>query len=202
LLEAEPEPETVEPPQPSKPAPESDSPVSPKPAGLVVTVEGGSPGQLELFRIDPNARGGDVVGTYNGLEYVRVCAAPCDRPVAGRSGDAYFVAGRDVMPSRPFTLDEYDDAALLRVRPGPKKLRYAGFGLTVGGAILVPGGTLLVAGFDAGKGVDAAGYALIGVGLASLTAGIVLLVRGRTLVEIEGRQRGPGRGSSLATVRF
>jgi hypothetical protein len=109
------------------------------------------------------------------------------------SNQAYFVAGRQVMPSRPFTLEEYDDEVTLRVRPGRRKIRFAGFGLTVAGAIMVPGGTLLAAGFDGGKGVKATGYTLIGVGLASLVAGIVLLVRGRTLVDIDARARGPGR---------
>lgn len=198
LLDADPEPEEPEPTSPAVPEDEIVDP-PPQPSGLAVNIEGGRPGELELFRVDPSATSEDTIGTLNGLPYVRVCASPCEQPVRTRSGEAFFVAGREVMPSQPFTLDEYDDTVKIKVRPGPKKMRYAGFGLTVTGAIFVPGGILLAAGFDAGKGVDAAGYSLIGVGVASMAVGIYLIVRGRTLVDVEGRQRGP---RSIATLRF
>lgn len=146
--------------------------------------------QLELFRVDPQA-GNEAVGQIDGIPFVRVCKSPCSEPIDAREGDEFFVAGPDLMPSRRFYLDEYDDELRLDVRPGPKPIRFAGFGLTVAGALLIPAGILMSVAAPWGKAGDAAGYASIGVGGASIVGGIVLLLRGRTKVELSESSRTP-----------
>lgn len=183
---AEPPVEPVaEPPEDPAPVERDVAPLEPVgPAGTRVDLVGGAPGELELFRIDPEA-GDRSVGTIEGLPYVRVCVAPCTAPVQLDEG-AYFVAGPKVMPSRPFMLDEHVDRPALRlhVRPGPRAIRFAGFGLIVSGAILVPGGGLLVGAVERDPGSDIAGYVLIGTGVVALATGIALVIRGRTLVRV------------------
>lgn len=177
--------------------PQRPSAVSPPPPGLALSIQSSGRDKVELFRIEPSAAPEETVGTIEGFPYVRVCVAPCEQSLRNVSNDAYFVAGPQIMPSRPFTLVEYDERVTLRVRPGPKRVRFAGFGLTVAGAILVPGGALLAAGFSDNTGARATGFSLIGVGVGSLVAGIVLLVRGRTLIDLDARARGPGRQEGL-----
>lgn len=160
-----------------------ETPVEPfAPSGTRVDIVGGSPGELELLYLDPEAEARSV-GTLNGVPFVRVCTAPCTDPVSLEPGE-YFVAGPKVMPSRPFVLDDPAARRTLRlhVRPGPRAIRFAGFGLVVGGALLVPGGGLLVGAVKQDPASDIAGYVFIGTGVAALAAGIALLLRGRTLV--------------------
>ena len=191
--EAEPEPESepeseseAESESESEPEPESE-PAMPIPAtsaepGTRVVFHGGSPGtELELFRLDPNAES-EAVGRFDGIPYTRVCIDPCERRVELRPDDQLFVAGPRLMPSKLFTLDSAANELDLHVRPGPKRIRFAGFGLTVSGAILIPGGGLIVGAIDRGRGPEIAGYTLIGVGIVALAVGIGLLIRGRTLV--------------------
>jgi hypothetical protein len=141
-------------------------PSAPKPErarGTRIFMSGGKPGELELFRIDERA-GDRKAGTIGGIPYVRVCVDACAYPIEIDPGDEFFVAGAAVMPSRSFMLDELGSEVHLSVRPGPRRIRFAGFGLTVAGAILVPGGALLAAGVGGGPGIKAGGYAVIGVG--------------------------------------
>ena len=147
-----------------------------------VRISGGAPGELELFRLDPMGKG-KAVGSMGGVPYNRLCRDPCETRVGVDPGDRLFVAGANVMPSKPFSLDGASEVEL-RVRPGPKAIRFAGFGLTVSGALLVPAGGLLVGAVGKGPGPDIAGFTLIGVGVVSLAVGIGLLIRGRTLVDV------------------
>jgi hypothetical protein len=164
------------------PAPEMPIPATSAEPGTLVTFHGGSPDtNLELFRLDPNAES-EAVGRFDGIPYTRVCTDPCERRVELRADDQLFVAGPRLMPSKTFTLDTAANELDLHVRPGPKPIRFAGFGLTVSGAILIPGGGLIVGAIDRGRGPEIAGYTLIGVGVAALAVGIALLIRGRTLV--------------------
>jgi hypothetical protein len=134
--------------------------------------------------VDPSA-GAEAVGTFEGMPFTPVCTDPCELRVRLHPEDELFVAGPKLMPSRSFQVDPEATRVELRVRPGLKAIRFAGFGLTVGGAILIPGGGLLVGAVDRGRGPDIAGYTLIGVGVVSLAIGIALIVRGRTLVQVE-----------------
>jgi hypothetical protein len=186
--EPEPEPEPEPPIEPSpavEPEPEPEpEPSPPASFGTRVRLVGGAPGELELFRLDPTAES-EAVGRFDGIPYTRVCTDPCELRVRLHADDELFVAGRKLMPSRSFRIDPAATRVTLRVRPGPKALRFAGFGLTVGGAILVPGGGLLVGAIDRGRGPDIAGYTLIAVGAVSLAIGIALIVRGRTVVQVD-----------------
>src|SRR5690606_2705091 len=122
---------------------------------------------------------------FEGVPYVRVCRAPCREPVDLEHGE-YFVAGKTMMPSRAFELQQRPGyhAMRLEVRPGPRAIRFAGFGLIVSGAILVPGGGLLVGAVHRDPGSDIAGFVLIGTGVVALATGIALVIRGRTLVRV------------------
>jgi hypothetical protein len=177
----EPEPEAPEP----EPAPATVAEPEAKRGGLWavrVQLSGGAPGELELFRIDPTGTT-ESAGTIGGVPYTRVCRDPCDDRVEVNPHDEFFVAGARLMPSKTFALEGASEVEL-RVRPGPKPIRFAGFGLTVSGALLIPAGGLLVGAVDRGKGPDIAGFTLIGVGVVALAVGIGLLVRGRTLVNV------------------
>jgi hypothetical protein len=179
-------PENTEKPSTEPEPAEPETEAMPQLQGTRVRLLGGQPGELELFRVDPEA-GDDAVGTIAGLPYTRVCSDPCPERVHLEEGDELFVAGPRIMPSKTFTLDEDPYELVMQVRSGPKSIRFAGFGLTVSGAILIPGGGLLVGAFE-GRGPDIAGFTLIGVGVAALAAGIGLLIRGRTLVKHHARR--------------
>lgn len=178
-------------PEDTAPEPEPEPELEPQPVlvlqGTRVKLLGGPRGELELFRLDPRA-GDEAVGTIGGIPYTRVCVDPCPERVELEATDELFVAGPNTMPSRTFTLDEEPYELELHVRPGPRSIRFAGFGLTVSGAILVPGGGLLVGAFQ-NRNLDIAGFTLIGVGVVALAAGIGLLIRGRTLVQPRVRRR-------------
>jgi hypothetical protein len=140
---------------------------------------------VQLYRLDPDADE-QVEGRIHGVPFSTVCTSPCDQVVDAR-GQTFIVAAPKVWPSPEFTLDDYADSVAVRVRPGRRGVRLAGFATTVIGALLVPTGILLLATADDRTSQVAAGAASLAVAGASLGAGITLLVLGRTRIRFDGR---------------
>jgi hypothetical protein len=159
-------------------------------SGPLVHVAAPEEFRVRLHRLGPGPQG-EIDGSVRGMPFSTVCHAPCDRVVDAR-GQTFLVAAPELMPSRDFTLDDYEGPVTIAVRPGRRSVRFAGFGVTVAGAILVPLGILVLSTAGQRQGGVAGGASLIGVGGASLGTGIALLLVGRTRVAIEGRRRGPG----------
>ena len=139
---------------------------------------------VRLHRFGPGPRG-EIDGSVRGLPFSTVCHSPCDQQVAVLDR-VFLVAAPELMPSPDFTLDEYDRAVTITVKPGLRSVRFAGFGVTVAGAVLVPLGVLVLATAGDRTGGVAAGGTMMGVGGASLATGIGLLLAGRTRVDIDG----------------
>ena len=125
----------------------------------------------------------------------RVCRAPCDQPVD--SNGSYSIRGNGIVPSAPFTLPT--GPVRVNVQAGHVGPRIGGLMLTaLGGGTLLSGGLLLAFGslfseLDSGSGSAfnsrsyyIAGGVLLGAGAAALAGGIVLLVKSRTRVQING----------------
>lgn len=125
----------------------------------------------------------------------RICRAPCDQPVD--SSGTYSIRGNGIVPSAPFSLPR--GAVRINAQVGHVGPRIGGLMLTaLGGGTLIGGATLL--GISAlfsslstdsslantSKSYNIAGGVMIGVGAAALAGGIVLLVKSRTRVQING----------------
>jgi hypothetical protein len=162
--------------------------------GPVVRLEVRGPMAVRLHRLGPGPKG-EVDGSIRGVPFSTVCDSPCDQAVDAR-GQVFLVAAPELMPSPEFTLDDYEGRVTVDVTPGRRSVRFAGFGVTVAGAILVPLGILVLSTASDRPGGVAGGATVIGAGAASLATGIALLLAGRTRVSIEGRrrERGPLEG--------
>jgi hypothetical protein len=125
----------------------------------------------------------------------RICRAPCDQPVD--SNGTYSIRGNGIVPSAPFSLPR--GAVRVNAQVGHVGPRIGGLMLTaLGGGTLVGGTTLL--GISAlfsslstdsslgntTKSYNIAGGVMLGIGAAALAGGIVLLVKSRTRVQING----------------
>lgn len=134
--------------------------------------------------------------------WTTLCRAPC-RARAPLSL-AYSVAGPGAPRSKRFWLGWEQEPLSIHARPGSKAKKITGF-------VLVPvGGVVLLLGFAAAfpAGVDDAqrrlGYGLSLGGAAALTAGVLLIVTGRTKVKTEPASSGAaislplGRGVALS----
>ena len=130
-----------------------------------------------------------------------VCHSPCDAQVDPSS--SYEIAGTNVVASEPFTLAA-GRANRLDVRTGSAREHRAGFLLMIGGIAPISVGLALI--IDAVvEGVPAmadqtvrsaigdrqssyytAGGVVLGVGVAALATGVVLLAVSRTKVIVDG----------------
>jgi hypothetical protein len=124
----------------------------------------------------------------------RVCMAPCDTMVDGRSGNAFTVTSPtdDFPEPGAFQLGDRSGDVTLRVEPGSNGRRAAGRWLTVlGGAAFLIG--LIAVPLNYTRAVnDGGGFKAVSVGMllggpAALGAGIPLLVTSRTRIRLEPR---------------
>ncbi len=126
----------------------------------------------------------------------RICRAPCDQPVD--SNGTYSIRGNGIVPSAPFSLPR--GAVRVNAQVGHVGPRIGGLMLTaLGGGTLVGGATLLgisalFSSFSTDsslgnttKSYNIAGGVMLGIGAAALAGGIVLLVKTRTRVQINGQ---------------
>ncbi|HRI51365.1 MAG TPA: hypothetical protein PLW65_14390 [Pseudomonadota bacterium] len=126
----------------------------------------------------------------------RICRAPCDQPVD--SSGTYSIRGNGIVPSAPFSLPR--GAVSVNAQVGHVGPRIGGLMLTaLGGGTLIGGATLLGISAlfsslssdsslgNASKSYNIAGGVMLGVGAAALAGGIVLLVKSRTRVQINGQ---------------
>ncbi len=125
----------------------------------------------------------------------RICRAPCDQPVD--SNGTYSIRGNGIVPSAPFSLPR--GAVRVNAQVGHVGPRIGGLMLTaLGGGTLVGGATLLgISALFSSLSTDSslsgttrsyniAGGVMLGIGAAALAGGIVLLVKSRTRVQING----------------
>jgi hypothetical protein len=129
-----------------------------------------------------------------------VCSSPCDKVLDPMNGQTYTTGG-DFTPSGPFSLAGSHGDMELKVEPGSKGLRTAGYWLTYSGAILaVVGGSLALTGAlisgdtttnaDGTTSGSGAGWltptgAAVGIGgVAMLVGGIVAIVASKTKIDL------------------
>lgn len=171
---------------------------SPPPAGeepaqgrgvVKVHIESKKPVKLiEHMGTSVAAGGGYVIA----IEQLRVaCASPCDKVVDGSRGQEFAIVGDGVPVSKPFTLNERDRATQVDVDPGSNGLQIGGsymaiFGGTgvLGGALLLPLGFALSRPDSDMSGMKIAGGVMLGTGTALLAGGIVMIVSGKTHVDV------------------
>ena len=118
-----------------------------------------------------------------------VCMAPCDRVIDATGGQSFFFGGDRVMPSRRFTLLEHDGDMTAVVRPGRTGVFFGGVMLTsLGLAPALSGAVFLgIQRPTMGSSADSlhrTGGILLGVGAGLIVSGIVMIVLGRTRVEL------------------
>ncbi|WAS95768.1 hypothetical protein [Nannocystis punicea] len=116
-----------------------------------------------------------------------VCRAPCGRVIDGSAGNAFYFGGDRVTPSRDFSLKGLEGEYVARVRPGRPGFFYAGFGLTVLGALGTVEGALSFGEKNFGDDRTVSG-ALLGAGLALLAAGVTMIVHGTTRYRLYRRR--------------
>jgi hypothetical protein len=131
-----------------------------------------------------------------------VCIAPCDKVIDGTGGQSFFFGGDRITPSRRFTLQAHDGEMTAVVKPGR-------VGVFIGGAMLTTlslapllSGAVFV-GFrssSSSSNLQRTGAALVGVGAGFLISGIIMLVAGRTRVELYKRVTGAAQRRGRATV--
>lgn len=136
---------------------------------------------------------GTVVGNIEFWQ--RICRAPCDQPVDGRA--SYSIRGNGIVASAPFSLPS--GQARVNVQAGHTGPRIGGWLLaSLGGATFLSGATLLGMGAlfksfsssslsSSGNSYMAAGGITMAIGAGALAGGIVLLIKSRTQVQINGQ---------------
>jgi hypothetical protein len=116
-----------------------------------------------------------------------VCEAPCDQAVERRADYRYFVEGPGVTRSGTFALD--DGAWSVVVDPGSSAQRYARVPIILlGGVGAVVDSALMVGrAFDDGYDEDLflGGGISLGIGLAAVATGIVLMATSGTGIDLE-----------------
>ena len=150
-------------------------------------------------------------GTFVGqIDYWnRVCRAPCDQPVD--TNGSYSIRGNGIVPSGLFSLPA--GPVRVNVQAGHVGPRIGGLMLTALGGGTLLGGALLLGVASLFSSVDTtggssfntksyyvAGGVMIGVGAGALAGGIVLLIKSRTRVQINGETLSElrlGRGRPL-----
>ncbi len=134
------------------------------------------------------AGGGYVIA----IEQLRVaCASPCDKVVDGSRGQEFAIVGESVPVSKPFTLNEHDKPTQVDVDPGSNGLQSGGFWMAsfgilgvIGGAITLPLGYALERPDSNTSGMKVAGGVMLGAGSALLAGGIVMIVEGKTSIDV------------------
>ncbi len=155
----------------------NDEPSAPSPSGPRIVLRAPTPHRLELFELGVRPEHAD--GTLMGRPFQRLCTAPCDTALDVRSDAELFIGGPGMMPSKRFSVDPTRSTITIDVRRGSKALRTGGLAATVLGAVAIPGGIAWLVQPDAAHSRPG-GFTLLGLGVASLALGIVLIVRSRT----------------------
>lgn len=127
----------------------------------------------------------------------KICTSPCDKEIPGGGGRSYVIASEDFPTSPAFRIKQKYGAVEIAVSPGNDGLRTAGWVFTTIGVVGVAVGviTLLVGVNDQEDLATAeeeeenskkliAGGAILGIGAGSMVLGIVMLVAGRTGIEL------------------
>lgn len=126
----------------------------------------------------------------------KICTSPCDKEVPGGGGKSYVIASEDFPTSPSFRINQKYGAVTIDVSPGSDGARTGGWVFTTIGVVGVAVGviTLLVAANEeddfATEEVEdnstklIAGGAMLGIGAGCLGIGIIMLVAGRTGIEL------------------
>ncbi len=113
-----------------------------------------------------------------GVALRSVCQAPCGEVIDARAGYPFFFGGDRMSLSRPFYLNYAEGDVIADVRPGRIGLLLGGvFAVSYGAVGTLTGGALLAV---SPENLAKPGGILLGSGVALLTAGIVMIVHGRT----------------------
>lgn len=145
---------------------------------------------VSLFRITGEGVASGSGGTASATFFEEACTDPCNRRVP--AGE-FFIAGQGVSHSKRFRLRD-GASTKIHVRPGSRGLRFAGMMFVgLGGVTLGSGAMVLALSADAATEDTAAklrriGGIMMGAGAVPLIAGIPMIIRGKTRVEV-----GPGR---------
>lgn len=165
-----------------------------------IHIETTSP-EVLLFRVpSPEERRG--LGPAYRPYGVPICRAPCDVVVDGRAGHSFLFGGADVTASERFRISRESGDVTFSVEPGSRSRRQTGAALAgIGGGLLGVGlgvwfwafilGHQDVTVLPNGKptpykpgGVEIAGFAVMGTGLAALAGGIALIAGNGTTVNV------------------
>jgi hypothetical protein len=191
-------------PTPPPPAQNQEDSSPPPNQPGVVRLHIDSPEPVRVFQNRVMTQG--YVGGY-GFVAVKtdfVCQAPCDKVVDARDGSQFVLTGD--MPAASFRLDDQQGDVEARVNPGSNGLRAGGYvGLSVGILGMLAGGTLMLVGALKNSSDETSaelsdapppreksalvpiGGVVIGASTAVLIGGIVMIVAGRTGIDVEPR---------------
>jgi hypothetical protein len=131
-----------------------------------------------------------------------VCSVPCDRVVDAHNGQSFFFRGQGMPASSNFQLAGHGPQVTLDVKAGSSGLRAGGIAMaSIGGAAMVIGAITLALGFyrpptvdssgnvvdgPPDQGLQLAGGLALGLGVAAVAGGIVMIVKGRTTYSFIG----------------
>jgi hypothetical protein len=113
-----------------------------------------------------------------------ICDAPCDRVVDGSAGQLFFVGGRGVSRSKAFVLADQPPAVTLEVKPGRSAVLWGGWALTGVAAVGMLGGAGTMIFADDDRQRLGTGGLILGVGVAALVVGGILVAIGRTRIRL------------------
>ena len=125
-----------------------------------------------------------------------VCTAPCDRIIDATQGDEFYFSGKGITRSERFSLVDVSGDISAHVHPGSEGMRTAAVvGVVTGTLLTLVGGATLASGlaWNASNDADshaaastaaATGGVLLGVGVAALVTGVVLMVSSSTTYEL------------------
>jgi hypothetical protein len=176
----------------------------------VVRLHVQSPVPVEIYKhrdsYGETSRGNTIV-----LDTPRpVCASPCDVLVDGSRGREFSAAGEDAVESPRFSLAGLAGDQELDVSPGSPGLRAGGYLLLALAGIGVGAGTIVAfagavgtspnphgPGFIRNKGLETAGFVMLGTGVAAAVGAIVALAESGTTIRLR-----PGGASGEAKPRY
>ncbi|AKT44065.1 hypothetical protein [Chondromyces crocatus] len=182
----------------------------PAPGVVRLRIEASKPG-VDLYEIAGSGLiSGFLVGGRISKLYVvdvarKVCAAPCDRVIDGRAGQDFFFSGDGITGSETFRLNDQTGRMLARVDAGSLAARSAGAVLTYtgGGAVLAGGVVLGVGAAAMAQSSDDVAPTLSIMGGATLGVGVALLIPGILLIATSGTEFTLGRSlGDTALFRF
>ncbi len=141
----------------------------------------------------------ELKSSVDDSEWVRACAAPCDRSLVV-AGSLARVSAPGMTTSNPFRIEPGTGTALVRVDGGSAQARSLGIlGLFIGIPTVVTGMSLYGYGrFVERDGMKLAGAIVLGTGAVTLLASLPLLLVGSTTVR-DGRGRAIARRHPLAS---